>query len=394
MMDADANSVSNRPLCYAPFTSLLIDTNKGVRPCCSWHGEYFGNLHTDKLSDIINSKSWKGLQNKMLQHEWHPACHNCKERELYTGTSVRLGFQENAAKYEVLDNPALIEVELNSSNICNLACIHCSSDFSSSWIPYEKKLAEDQFASSRTKFLPQQFIQDPPKTIQDFKEVDSAAIKLLRFKGGEPFMNKEAKQLLLFLDEQGRLPDIEVEIITNGSVIDKDYLPLLQRCKSVKTHISIDGINEIQKYIRFGNSSTDRIESFISFFSQLNNIQMEPLVSVMPYNVFRLHPIIEWWTAIHALYPSRTIAKMSFNLLVMQPEYLNVNVLSDETRAALVKKLELINDADMKHVIQALQAPYAGAYWHTRFVQYTRLMNEYRRMKIEEIVPELAPELV
>ncbi|HWB62002.1 MAG TPA: twitch domain-containing radical SAM protein [Chitinophagales bacterium] len=383
------------PLCYAPFISLLIDTNRGVRPCCAWQGDYMGNLAEDKLPDILNSKAWKDIQNQMLQQEWPYGCTGCKQREAYTGRSVRLDFTEQAERLDIKESPLLVEVELNSSNRCNLTCIHCSSDFSSSWIELEQKLVEDKFALyQRTKFTPQQFEQNPEKTLADFSSIDTGHIRVLRFKGGEPFMNKEVKQLLLYLNTKGRLANIDIEFITNGTVIDKGYFELLQNARSVDFALSIDGIGDIQKYIRYGNSGVDRIEAFIGFFSSLPNVRFEPLVSVMPYNVFRLNGVVEWWQGINKLYPAVTDSFVSFNLMVIQPEYLNLNVLSDETRSRLIEQLKQIPGADFKHVIQALQAPYAGPHWRKRFVEYTRLMNKYRGFAIEDIVPELAAELV
>ena len=34
--------------CKAPLTSILIDTNKGVRPCCVYN-KYIGNIKTENI---------------------------------------------------------------------------------------------------------------------------------------------------------------------------------------------------------------------------------------------------------------------------------------------------------------------------------------------------------
>jgi hypothetical protein len=40
------------PYCTAPFTSAVVDPDKGVRPCCTFDGR-LGNLQTARLADIL-----------------------------------------------------------------------------------------------------------------------------------------------------------------------------------------------------------------------------------------------------------------------------------------------------------------------------------------------------
>ena len=46
-------------LCQAPLTAVLIDTNKGVRPCCVYDNEYFGNIKEQTISSIIKGDKWQ-----------------------------------------------------------------------------------------------------------------------------------------------------------------------------------------------------------------------------------------------------------------------------------------------------------------------------------------------
>jgi arsenate reductase-like glutaredoxin family protein len=45
-----------KPLCSAPFSSLMIDTNKGVKPCCNWSGKFWGNLKDNTIEEIKNTE--------------------------------------------------------------------------------------------------------------------------------------------------------------------------------------------------------------------------------------------------------------------------------------------------------------------------------------------------
>lgn len=72
-------------LCRAPLTGALIDTNKGVRPCCVYDNTYLGNIKEDSLVKIINGTEWKKLKEQMYNHEWPVACLPCKQREDISG---------------------------------------------------------------------------------------------------------------------------------------------------------------------------------------------------------------------------------------------------------------------------------------------------------------------
>ena len=61
--------MTKKVLCTAPLTAALIDTNKGVRPCCVYDNSYIGNLKEQSLLKIINSEEWKKLkQQKLLNY--------------------------------------------------------------------------------------------------------------------------------------------------------------------------------------------------------------------------------------------------------------------------------------------------------------------------------------
>jgi len=53
-------------LCKAPLTAALIDTNKGVRPCCVYNDAYLGNIKEQNLISIISNDKWKKLKQQMV----------------------------------------------------------------------------------------------------------------------------------------------------------------------------------------------------------------------------------------------------------------------------------------------------------------------------------------
>jgi len=76
-------------LCSAPFTGLLIDPNKQVRPCCVYTGASWGNIKTSKIEDIFNHPDRLQLQDDMKHYRWNPGCNACKNAEKTSSHSIR-----------------------------------------------------------------------------------------------------------------------------------------------------------------------------------------------------------------------------------------------------------------------------------------------------------------
>src|SRR5262245_4508685 len=130
---------ADKAYCTAPFTSLIVDPNKNVRPCCTFEGS-LGNLERDSLSDILNGPGWTEVKRQIANGETPQGCAACYEREKATGWSVRLcHYDPEKAKTDRWRH-AITQMEINSTNVCNLACMHCSEEFSSRWIPLNEKL--------------------------------------------------------------------------------------------------------------------------------------------------------------------------------------------------------------------------------------------------------------
>jgi radical SAM protein with 4Fe4S-binding SPASM domain len=110
--------MSKKVLCKAPLTAALIDTNKGVRPCCVYDNTYIGNIKENSLLQIISSQEWKKLKEQMYANEWPKPCLPCKEREEVSGGwSVRHLFNDGAFDVTGWEEEKLTYLEFNGSNI-------------------------------------------------------------------------------------------------------------------------------------------------------------------------------------------------------------------------------------------------------------------------------------
>jgi radical SAM protein with 4Fe4S-binding SPASM domain len=402
-------------LCKAPLTAALIDTNKGVRPCCVYDNTYIGNIKKDSLINIINSDEWKKLKQQMYSNEWPAPCLPCKEREdVSGGWSVRHLFNEGSFDVTGWEEEKLTYLEFNGSNICNLSCLHCNAGFSSRWVTetnkaiaihstyeYEKrsrmswmdaviKYTDDEKGRSTKMHLP-----DPDLVIENLKELDLSNLRTINFKGGEPFLNSETTAILKYLDEQNILSQVAITISTNGTYINDETLELLKKCKFINLYISVDGVGELFNYIRYGDAKFEDIEPTIAKLNTVAAIDIQVSVAVMNYNAFNLVDIRNWVYDMAAKY-DKVNNRCGFSNCLTHPTYLSLLTLSDETRKELAKHYtaNCSEFNDFHQVIATLSHEYAGDEIHNFWIDYTTLMQTSRKNNILDIVPQLEKELV
>jgi radical SAM protein with 4Fe4S-binding SPASM domain len=407
--------MSKTVLCRAPLTAALIDTNKGVRPCCVYDNTYMGNIKQDSLVKIINSDEWKKLKQQMYNNEWPEPCLPCKEREEVSGGwSVRHLFNDGSFDVTGWEEEKLTYLEFNGSNICNLSCLHCNAGFSSRWVTetskaievhktYSKikrdkmswfdaviKYKDDENGRSTKMHLP-----DPELVLANLKELDLSSLRTINFKGGEPFLNSETTAILDYLDKQGILSQVSITVSTNGTYINEETLELLRKCNFINLYISIDGVGELFNYIRYGDAKFDSVEPTIAKLNTIPNIDIQVSTTVMNYNIFNLVDIRNWVIEMSNKY-SKVNPRCGFANCLTHPTYLSLLTLSDDTRKELVEyyTLHTSKNNDFKQVISTLSNAYSGNRIHNFWVDYTIMMQTVRKNNIVNVVPQLEKELV
>jgi MoaA/NifB/PqqE/SkfB family radical SAM enzyme len=404
--------MTKQVLCTAPLTAALIDTNKGVRPCCVYGGEYIGNIKEQRLINIINSDEWKKVKEQMYANEWPTQCLPCKEREDVTGWSVRTLFSDGSFDVNGWEQEKLTYLEFNGSNICNLACLHCTPGFSSRWVIDNKKAkvvfdtygqdiqdkihyfdAVQMYTDDKHGRATKMHLPDPELVLENLKDLDLSNLRTINFKGGEPLLNSETLAILNHLDELSILSNVSIILSSNGTYINQEIIDVFKKCKKITFNLSLDGIDELFNYIRYGDAKFTDIEPVIAKLNELSNISVQFQVSIMNYNIFNLEEIREWAITMSEKY-SVLYPVAGFSNCVQHPRYLSLQTLSDDTRKELIAYYNSLRYS--KHyetVIKALEAEYVGDDIHDDWVHYTNLMQTVRGNDILSIVPQLATEL-
>lgn len=397
--------------CTAPLNSILIDTNKGVRPCCYYQSGFLGNIKEHTISEIMSNEAWTKLKQQMLKNEWPDGCLLCKSNEESFGTSLRQVYL-NDIPVDDLENDHLNHIEFNGSNICNLACVHCHSLYSSKWqIERDKiiKLTESfdteqkestfklhpiiDLPDSDGESIRKMHLPDSALVLENLKNLDLSYVRTFSFRGGEPFLNSETTTILNYANSLGLLDKINVSITTNGTYITDEIVDLLKKCKSIHINLSIDGVGELFNYIRYGDAKFENVEHTISKLNAVPNLNILVSVASMNYNAFNLIEIRDWAIEMSKKY-DKVIPIPGFNNCVINPNYLSLPTLSDDTRKNLIEYYTTNSIGDeFVHVIKLLGNDYMGKDVHKQWVEYTNLIESVRGNSIINIVPQLAREL-
>ncbi|MCB0961744.1 MAG: radical SAM protein [Acidimicrobiales bacterium] len=226
-----------RTYCNAPSTSLYLDQHGDVRACCQ-NAEYpLGNITEASLLDIWHGERTASLRTALRADDLTLGCQFCRWQRaedndalVYARTFDHLELPEGRPEWPQ-------QLELSMSNACNLQCIMCNGDWSSSIRTHREGreplpvVYDEAFFDELAQFLPH--------------------LKIVKILGGEPFLSRESLRVLDMLVEAGLTP--EVHVTTNGT----QWTPRVERImERLPMHVivSLDGCDaETYEAIRQGS---------------------------------------------------------------------------------------------------------------------------------------------
>ncbi|MBL8778804.1 MAG: SPASM domain-containing protein [Acidimicrobiales bacterium] len=215
--------------CYAPSVLLYFQPDGDVRACCRNMTYPLGNVGTQRLTDIWDGPRRHELVARLADDDFSHGCEGCKweiETEGRDG-SYPQSFETRAS--HLTEDPASAAwpraMEFNLSNSCNLQCIQCNGDLSSSIRIHREgraplpKVYGDEFFEDLALFLPH--------------------LRTVQFAGGEPFLGPENFRAWDLIAEVA--PDLVVQVVTNATQWNKRVEAVLEKVRVAPT-FSLDGI--------------------------------------------------------------------------------------------------------------------------------------------------------
>ncbi len=212
--------------CNAPFTNLFLATNGEVRACCvSW--DYpLGHVATDRLADIWAGAPVVALRDAMTRNDFSLGCGSCVHRSDGLVPTHQRDYDHIPP---LTASPAYPRrIQFNVSNACNLQCIQCDGEFSSSirihreGRPALPMVYDDRFFEDLVEFIP---------------HLDEVA-----FTGGEPFLAAENLRIWDLLDAHAK-PGLVASITTNGTIWN-DRVEKVLASRPWTMNVSIDGFSK------------------------------------------------------------------------------------------------------------------------------------------------------
>lgn len=395
--------------CILPWIHQYVSPNGEVYPCClgdTQRLDSFGNTKEQSLRELWNVRALRRIRRQMLENQKVPFCHMCYDIESTGNQSARQYFNdrfhnkfslaEETSKFGELERYEPLIFDIRYSNLCNLRCRSCDSEFSSSiWM--EKNKFERNIISKgpiTTAYRnPQDLYRDIDEIIPHVQDV--------YFAGGEPMLQEEMYRLLERLIEKKRT-DVFVRYSTNLTRLefrDRDVLDLLKHFPKVDLALSLDAVGERASYIRKGSNW------------EIIRKNMDRVAKETPHVYMRLSSTVSMLNALHIPEFVETILatghfdRYSFWFIpVINPFWLDMRIMP----AGYKKRIsESISDLAAEHAIYE-----EGRKYHTHltpnlnhlveyinqedlsahlpeFVRRMHKMDEIRNESILDYIPEL-----
>lgn len=189
----------------------------------------------DKINHCINNKISpaayiSSLENESDRQQLAEAFQTLIEEKMIKGSDEK--------EFEI----NIKDVEFKLTNRCNLKCLHCATSSDSS--------------------QPDLLSTEQIKTI--FDKIFNLNIDSIIITGGEALIRKDIKELLQYARKSY---SGEINILTNGSFIDKEMAALLKECVSAVS-ISVDGYDEKSTDFVRGSGAYNKIMNAIAHLKE------------------------------------------------------------------------------------------------------------------------------
>ncbi|MCB0364965.1 MAG: twitch domain-containing radical SAM protein [Bdellovibrionaceae bacterium] len=383
--------------CILPWTHAFIDPLGKVKPCCRFRGrEVPGdcNLEENSLDDLFSGPVFETLRQSMVVDDSPTGCQRCWEEES-AGKGMSLRQNHNRRWDELVSadwvgRPEISFLEIGLSSLCNLKCRMCDSRYSSKWV------------SDEVKLLGETINPNPPRKFS-VSSVDGCLSRLrhIKFTGGEPLLIPEHQLILEKIFEMERASQVAINYSTNVTTLPKQDLQSLWRNFSrVEVALSVDGIGEVNDYVR-NPSKWEQVEAVaVGFFEIAENMPnlflgLRPSVSV--YNLLSQPDLLRWWLKLCDKYPRAGERARKWVSLthVTYPEQLSLQVLPQKTKERWTQMIDASLDGLPEKWSESCRSLCRYMLAHDRedlfsqLVSFTHDLDEIRQESVDTACPQL-----
>jgi len=222
--------------CEAPRAALYFAPDGQVFPCCAGRAPIgrFSQGGDTSLREVWRGEVVGRIRAAVDHGDLSLGCGNCATLAESDGRQSSLAVQFD--RYAGRADTWPLDLEFALSNTCNLQCVMCNGELSSAirsqreHRPPLPDAYDDRFFEELADFLPH--------------------AERIAFKGGEPFLAKEARRVMDLLLEQGS--SAEVKVTTNATIWN-DRVEAYARGLAISPIVSVDALDtELLERLRIG----------------------------------------------------------------------------------------------------------------------------------------------
>ena len=257
------------------------------------------NVHFLSPQEIFDHPRMEELRNNLIAGIKDPACEVCWDQESRGLHSFR---QSSYRKDdEITHNANLEEIDITTSNVCNLRCRMCTPTASNLLMIdhqyFKNNQLLDKLQSATGNRWKGSFALSTDQSSQwKWLENNTDKIISLKMSGGEPFYDAKVLDLLKIYVKNGDAKNTTLIFHTNATQFTDEIIDILSHFKLNNHCLSIDGTDRVYEYIRHPANFAELNTSLNNYFSKLNNrpdlTHFTMVVSAL--NVLNIAEYIKW----------------------------------------------------------------------------------------------------
>lgn len=264
-----------------------------------YHGLTLSDIRQESLSYAVCCWAEKSVSTSTAIDFFHPSlldlrnqnqqqklpldyCSKCLVQESSNKKSMRQGYLDTHG--DITYDASIQYLDINIDQTCNLACVTCGPDFSTTW-RNELKIKNQAARPNLDEFF--QF---------KLKNLDLSQLQEVRFWGGEPFLTLTHKKILEYIKSRIDPGQIRLMYNTNGTQqIDQSTKQLIEQFKFARISFSIDAIGQQFEYLRYPAKWAQVEQTLMWWQKNLpHNSMLALTVTASILNVLDLDSVFDW----------------------------------------------------------------------------------------------------
>ena len=364
---SDLSSTYSKTFCILPWVHLATYTDGSGLLCCVASSDKKVNVNDMSIDEARNSDYFKQARLDMLEGKEYSPCSACYKEEKSGLKSHRMhenhfwqrtlgeeAFQKivDETKQDGSIENDLYTVDFRLGNTCNLQCVMCRPQDSSKWYKEATILSKTLKSHARYEWASKEKVdRDKFEWYKDEKFLESfyaasGEMRQMIFAGGEPLLIKEHKDIIRKLVENGTAPNIKVNYHTNGTIYDSELIELWSHFKRVDLFLSFDGIERINKYVRYPALHDTVVTNLKKYNDNAPpNMHFKALYTVQALNIFYIPEFVDWLLSLNLpriadYYDAKTNWDDIIHTGVLHyPQYLSPKIFPERIKRMVTRKL-------------------------------------------------------